>query len=287
MCRPTRHSQRLRYVWSRSKRRGHTLVELLIVVALIIMLIGVLVPSISRSVRIAKSAVCKSNLQQIGLALDMYRFENGGWLPNMQSSENDVDLPPEDTVWFLKLYPSYLPEPFLLVCREDPFGYQMVRARDNMYNSAVADYASYGINSFIMSSGGGFLANLDRNRPTRPHDVILVADMGPDRSIGYGMKNPIGGPSRNRGLLMVDDGFDPFGESRVAPWVTVRHILGINVLTATGGVRVAHTADMPELSDYYKQCAAGGCTLCTQFRVDHYSFARDRLFWWTGPVTSE
>jgi hypothetical protein len=100
------------------------------------------------------------------------------------------------------------------------------------------------------------------------------------------MINPIGGPSRNGGLLMVDDGYDPFGDS-INPWVTTRHMRGINVLTITAGVRVAHTADMPKLSDYYGQCAAGGCTLCTQFEIEHYSFARDRLFWWTGPVTPE
>jgi prepilin-type N-terminal cleavage/methylation domain-containing protein/prepilin-type processing-associated H-X9-DG protein len=49
-----------------------TLVELLVVVAVIVVLAGLLLPAVSRSVVSARSARCQSNLRQIGYALALY-----------------------------------------------------------------------------------------------------------------------------------------------------------------------------------------------------------------------
>src|SRR5207249_5944197 len=49
-----------------------TLVELLVVIALIAILAALLPPTLARARASAKSAACKSNLRQLGLALGMY-----------------------------------------------------------------------------------------------------------------------------------------------------------------------------------------------------------------------
>jgi prepilin-type processing-associated H-X9-DG protein len=49
-----------------------TLVELLVVVAMIVVLAGLLLPAVSRSVVSARSARCQSNLRQIGYVLALY-----------------------------------------------------------------------------------------------------------------------------------------------------------------------------------------------------------------------
>ena len=51
---------------------GFTLIELLVVVAVIVVLAGLLLPTVSRSVVSARSARCQSNLRQIGYALALY-----------------------------------------------------------------------------------------------------------------------------------------------------------------------------------------------------------------------
>lgn len=53
-------------------RAGFTLIEALVVVAVIVVLAGLLLPAVSRSVVSARSARCQSNLRQIGYALALY-----------------------------------------------------------------------------------------------------------------------------------------------------------------------------------------------------------------------
>src|SRR5437868_4646213 len=84
-----------------SPKRGFTLVELLVVVAIIAILASLLLPALSRAKASAQLTVCRSNLHQIGIALHVYVNEstffpvaaddaNGTWitklLPNLALS---------------------------------------------------------------------------------------------------------------------------------------------------------------------------------------------------------
>jgi prepilin-type N-terminal cleavage/methylation domain-containing protein len=53
-------------------RRAFTLVELLVVVTIIVLLIAILLPSLSRARELARRTVCLANLRTLGLAANMY-----------------------------------------------------------------------------------------------------------------------------------------------------------------------------------------------------------------------
>ncbi len=64
----------------RAHRRGFTLIELLASIAIISLLIGILIPFLSKSRAQAKTTVCQSRLKNLGSGMVMYAGENSDYL---------------------------------------------------------------------------------------------------------------------------------------------------------------------------------------------------------------
>ena len=62
-------------------RNGFSLIELLVVVALIAILASLLLPALGRAKEKSKAARCNSNLQQHALAFAMYVDDNEDYYP--------------------------------------------------------------------------------------------------------------------------------------------------------------------------------------------------------------
>jgi len=92
----------------RSNRRpgffgGFSIVELMVVIAVIGVLIAMLLPALSRAQKQARSVACQSNLRQLGLLLATYTSENRGWLfpvgpdgPTGQPTTLGTNYPPNE-----------------------------------------------------------------------------------------------------------------------------------------------------------------------------------------------
>lgn len=64
-----------------TRRKGFTLVELLVVIGIISVLISMLLPSLARARRQARMVVCQSNMRQLAMGMLMYANDNHQYVP--------------------------------------------------------------------------------------------------------------------------------------------------------------------------------------------------------------
>jgi prepilin-type N-terminal cleavage/methylation domain-containing protein len=147
---------------SPARPSAFTLIELLIVIAIIGLLISILVPALSRAREMSRRAMCSSNLRQFGIALLQYSQDFESWLPAKPAptgggGESVADLaglqekssgpPPlgkgfgpnfegmvrdiierkvtrESGLEDRSASPAYLPDPKVMICPSDRFNNQ-------------------------------------------------------------------------------------------------------------------------------------------------------------------
>jgi prepilin-type processing-associated H-X9-DG protein len=95
-------------------RKGLSLVEVLVIIAIIGILAAILLPALAKSRPHRGRGACVNNLKQLGLVLNMYTNENNGKFPPIDNVTNNFMF--ESDV----LYPEYLSDAAILACPSDP-----------------------------------------------------------------------------------------------------------------------------------------------------------------------
>lgn len=89
--------------------RAFTLVELLVVIAIIAVLAALLLPSLAAAKAAAVSSVCKSNLRQFGIALQLYTQAHSHYPPHAYRPPNVASTSSSHIVWIDTYgWPGYL-----------------------------------------------------------------------------------------------------------------------------------------------------------------------------------
>jgi prepilin-type N-terminal cleavage/methylation domain-containing protein/prepilin-type processing-associated H-X9-DG protein len=120
------------------RSRGFTLVELLVVIAIIGALVALLLPAVQSARATARSAVCKSQLRQIGVAILRYCDGHGGELPEWWHSGKVKG----ERSWLSTLGPALENVDAVRICPEDK------QADDRLRNRAT----SYVINNYLTTT---------------------------------------------------------------------------------------------------------------------------------------
>ena len=129
-------------------RAGFTLIEILVVIAVISVLAALVAPNVFRHVGTAKDAAAKSQIEMLGAALDAYRLDNGRYPTTAQGLAalwQEPVLDPRPTNWRGPYLRKAVPN--------DPWGNPYVYLSPGEVNPRSYDLVSLGADGAVGGEG--------------------------------------------------------------------------------------------------------------------------------------
>lgn len=93
------------------RRRGFTLIELLVSISIIAILVGILVPSLSKARESARRVRCLANLRGLGTGLSLYMDTNARILPKVSFLQDQAEDEGETDETLLDVLDSFIDAP--------------------------------------------------------------------------------------------------------------------------------------------------------------------------------
>jgi prepilin-type N-terminal cleavage/methylation domain-containing protein/prepilin-type processing-associated H-X9-DG protein len=156
----------------RQARNAMTLVELLVVIAIIGALVALLLPAVQSARATARSAACKSQMRQIGLAVIRFCDDHDGEFPHNVHFGADLS-------WVDTLAPYLESVDAIRICPEDPRAEERLAAKATSY--VANDYVINDIAADQVSDKVRFLKQV----PTTHRTMVAfeIANRNPDKPV--------------------------------------------------------------------------------------------------------
>ena len=155
---------------------GFTLIELLVVIAIIAILVSILFPVFARARAHARSAICISNLHQLGIMMDLYVQDNDECFP-WQSNDNEVEH-----WWYQRVMP-YVKNRQVFVCPNDHRTVDEMSNIGYIIDPAKAWPLSYGYN--------GLLYHYSYGEASDYPNMVIIADCNDIPCFAYETSYPV------------------------------------------------------------------------------------------------
>lgn len=221
------------------KHRGFTIIELLLVVALIAVLASLIVGMTSAARSSAASARCLSNLRQIGVGMERYTEENQGWYPPHWSPTTGLS-------WYGAIAPYITQEDTsptasmskIFHCPANPRPYNPAH---NYLSDVSNNDQSYGYNQDRLSSNPIWQSSVRKLAITNRVNLVIVADIptfGDDNDI-------VRFPASVAATLILYPAQTADGQSSISG-ISRRHSGGANFLFIDGHVEHRNSKEVAE-----------------------------------------
>ena len=195
---------------------GFTLVELLVVMAVVGLLASILTPFLRKGIDLAREGACKSNLRQWGIAFLTYAADHKGYLPHPDGQERAAVGTDNGEHGWMDVLPPYMG---LRPWREHPSGHKptgnpwqcpgarLIPGASYGYSPETDGYFSYAMNSYLAHDFPFALpwgaepqpSFLFMGRSIAPAQTILLFEQTLDPKQGYGQSGGLGSAGRYGG----------------------------------------------------------------------------------------
>jgi len=145
-------------------RSAFTLVEMLVVIALIGILVALLLPAIQSARASARRTMCKNSMRQVGLAVLMFADAHDGRFPR---TVHDGD----EKSWINTLAPYVESVDRIRICPDDPKGSDRVKAQST----------TYVLNGYLVMNATGAVERLSQLKETG--NTLMVFEGSDERPV--------------------------------------------------------------------------------------------------------
>jgi prepilin-type N-terminal cleavage/methylation domain-containing protein len=174
-------------------KTAFSLVELLVVIAIIGVLIALLLPAVQSARAAARSASCKNNLRQIGLAVQQFCHTHRGDFPEWGHGD-ETRTDDDKRSWLYTLAPYLESVDEIRICAEDPIWHERLQAGATSYvindHLATPDVpnAVRNINQLLATSRTIAVMEGANNREPHPkYDHAEASQWFSQRNRGWGL----------------------------------------------------------------------------------------------------
>jgi prepilin-type N-terminal cleavage/methylation domain-containing protein/prepilin-type processing-associated H-X9-DG protein len=219
-----------------------TLIELLIVISIIAMLIGILLPALGNSRKVAKATLCLSNVRQMGTALVFYQNDNKTYYPGHHTYPgNQIVWPPRlrkytdgnhQIFWCPSNDPVFKWNRLVANGSKAEHGYEAGERRLTNASGFSYGYNDWGVQEFTVPhlGLGAWIGHKDfgevkESRVVFPAEMVVIADSKSD--------------------FNWDTAIDPT-DATDGEWPSPRHFGGSNVVWADGHATTKKQRDLIE-----------------------------------------